>query len=143
MNKLPFTVWDEGEIRVELAKSLSEEFGEKEAYRLADRSDLDPEWEGVVDDITFLMEKISKTYTRKGYWEAQVSNFGWRSLNGHKRFKATTGADLLREVLPETDCIFRVFRDGREMAIQNFHHDSPSGNEWYHIRHLGAREIDF
>ena len=66
-------------------------------------------------------------------WHCEVENFGWQNSNGYKDFRATNGATLLREILPNTDCTFNIWKDDdpRQLRIQNFHHDSPTGNEWY------------
>jgi hypothetical protein len=80
------------------------------------------------------MGKINKG----GKWHCQVENFGWQSLNGYKDFQATRGQALLSAILPQTDCHFRIFVEGkgfgRYLKIQNFHHDSPTGKEWYTVR---------
>lgn len=86
------------------------------------------QWEALCDCLTELMAR-----NPHGGWKAEVNNFGWRSLNGSKLFHADTGKDLLGEVLPKCDCTFKVFRYGRGLAINNAHHDSPTGNEWYYI----------
>lgn len=83
-----------------------------------------------------LTEYLTETISRKnpdGYWKAVVNNFGWRKLNGHKFFRAENGTLMLREILPKTDCTFHIFNYGKGIAIQNYHHDSPTGNEWYYI----------
>lgn len=107
-----------------------------------DEDECDWSWEDTCEHLTLMMKTITKDRSFFGYWTARVSNFGWRSLNGSKEFKAEDGAEFLRQVLPNTDCTFNVFYadiDGTEPAkpgailIQNFHHDSPMGNEWYTI----------
>ena len=80
------------------------------------------------DYLTELMAKNSH-----GGWLAEVNNFGWRSLNGHKYFQAMTGRELLQKVLPQTECTFKIYRYGKGFAINNAHHDSPTWNEWYYI----------
>ncbi len=86
------------------------------------------QWDYLCDYLTELMEKNSH-----GGWLAEVKNFGWRSLNGHKYFEARTGRELLQKVLPKTECTFKVYRYGKGLAINNAHHDSPTWNEWYYI----------
>jgi len=86
------------------------------------------QWEYLCDYLTELMEKNSH-----GGWMAEVKNFGWRSLNGHKYFEARTGRVLLQKILPKTECTFKVYRYGKGLAINNAHHDSPTWNEWYYI----------
>ncbi len=53
---------------------------------------------------------------------------GWRKV-----LKASNGAGFLREILPKTHCHFYIFNYGKGLAIQNFHHDSPVGKEWYYV----------
>lgn len=90
------------------------------------------EHECMVDNLTEYINKLNPD----GYWKAEVSGFGWRGLDGHKYFSADTGSELLSAVLPQTDCTYRIFRvkARRWLAIQNFHHDSPMGREWYIIK---------
>ncbi len=67
------------------------------------------------------------------YWKEEVKNFGWRKLSGHKYFKAQEGTEFLRHVLPDTDNYFNRHNYRRDLAIQNHHHDSHLGDEWYYI----------
>lgn len=102
------------------------------------------EWEDLKSNLTTIMDKINVKNSYKGYWIAEVTNFGWRSLNGAKSFKADTGEKLLQEVLPDTDCHFKIFVDYRrsKIRIQNFHHDSPMGAEWYNIKPMNKKEAE-
>jgi len=77
-----------------------------------------------------------------GWWYAEAHNFGWRKLDGHKTFRAGAGEKLLRQILPDTECTFRVYdyAGGRGFAINNFHHDSPVGKEWYYVEPLDHAE---
>ena len=104
--------------------------------------------------ICYLTDIIKKHFS--GYWHVKVSNFGWQSLHGEKGFFADKGSEFLQEILPKTDCHFKIFRDdhpgssddwadgvGRPtkgLKIQNFHHDSPVGNEWYYLIDVGEVE---
>ena len=90
------------------------------------------EYSSLTEYLTEVMESLPNY---NGTWCATVINFGWRSLNGQKIFKAEDGQGLLQEILPKTDCTYTIFKteDGKGLAIQNFHHDSPTGNEWYYI----------
>ena len=66
-----------------------------------------------------------------GRWHAEVRNVGWRGLCGRKDFYVETGDTFLCAILPQTECMFRIYVDSQqEIRIQNFNHDSPSGNEW-------------
>ena len=89
----------------------------------------DEEYQGKTDDELFRIaceDPDLLTYE----WDALCD---WRSLNGEKLFHATTGRELLRAVLPDCDCTFKVYRYGRGLAINNAHHDSPTWAEWYYI----------
>jgi len=98
------------------------------------------EWDGSDDDPMawddFMMELDTllddRNPSRK--WFAKVKGFGWRNLDGHKRFEAKDANDFLNEILPKTECHFKIFEYGKDgIAIQNYHHDSPVGNEWYYV----------
>lgn len=69
------------------------------------------------------------------YFKLEVKNFGWQSRSGYKYVKVMNGKDLIRSILPDTPCTYRFFKvkHGKKLAMQNFHHDSPMGNEWYVI----------
>lgn len=85
------------------------------------------------DDFLMELDYIVDSKNKGDYWKASVNNFGWRNLDGQKFFKADSSIELLREVLPDTDCHFNIFNFGKGIAIQNYHHDSPMGNEWYYL----------
>ncbi len=89
----------------------------------------DFEWEDLTSDLTHYMKKVNP----KTGWKAVVTCFGWRGVDGYKYFHADNGSQLLSNILPNTDCHFKVFKSGRKIQIQNFHHDSPVGKEWYTI----------
>ena len=67
-------------------------------------------------------------------WIAKVENFGWDNRSGSLEFNADTGASLISTVLPDTACNFKIYEYGKNgLAIDNAHHDSPMGGEWYYI----------
>jgi hypothetical protein len=76
---------------------------------------------------------LKKDKAGEGCWRAEVQNFGWRKSWGEKYIRAKNGKDLLSAILPKTDCSFKVHNYGKGIAIQNHHHDSPTGDEWYYI----------
>jgi len=96
-------------------------------------------WEELCNDLTELLTQMKNGDSR---WKARVENFGWRNLKGEKSFTAESGEELLKEILPDTDCRFRVYLDADSdvISIQNFHHDSPTGNEWYYIEREACDE---
>jgi len=92
--------------------------------------DLQDEWECMCESLTAIMKELNPY----GYaWRAEVTNFGWQELDGEKHFYAWTGEELLQEVLPDTDCIFFIYMRDGYIAINNYHHDSPWGKEWYYV----------
>jgi hypothetical protein len=99
---------------------------------LADLDYLSFEWETLCEDLTVLMNDVNPNSDE---WFAEVSNFGWQQMDGTKSFSATTGEELLREILPETDCHFKIYHPPEEnqIVINNAHHDSPVWNEFYCI----------
>ena len=136
----PYLEWDTCKLTEQQAQWLMEqeneredavELSKEEALRLAgeDQDFFSMEWSDLCDTLTELMEEMSCTN-----WLAEVKNFGWRKLNGHLGFIAHTGQELLRAVLPDTDCTFKLYKRDGEIAINNAHHDSPTWDEWYSIK---------
>ncbi len=87
--------------------------------------------ENLCNDLSEYLDKVSKY----GVFYVSVKNFGWQSKSGHKAFKAIDATKFLQEILPDTDCHFRIYynENHNQINIQNFHHDSPCGNEWYKV----------
>jgi hypothetical protein len=139
---VPFLVWDTCAIAEHQAKFLvetGEAANEDEGFALACAdSDLYTfEWEDLTECLTEALNEINPD----GYWHAEVANFGWRNQIGYSDFKATNGETFLSNILPDTDCTFNVFIDaGQTVRIRNYHHDAPTGNEWYTIRALSSSE---
>jgi len=103
---------------------------------------VDIEWECLIDFLTEVMKKKNYRNYYKDKWIVEVNGFGWRNLDGHKKVTAETGEELLREILPRCECTFKIFNDGcTGLKVQNFHHDSPTGNEWYYIRPMRIDEV--
>ena len=89
------------------------------------------EWEFLVEYLTEIINEKNP----EGYWKAEVVNFGWRNQSGYKYFETNDGQEWIRAWKPNTDCTFYIYEteDGEGFKIQNYHHDSPVGNEWYSI----------
>jgi hypothetical protein len=86
------------------------------------------------DFIEDLNTELSKRKFKSNKWYATVTGFGRRGLSGEATFMADNGRDFLRGILPDTDCSFKVYTDNpKKLSIQNWHHDSPMGNEWYEV----------
>jgi hypothetical protein len=88
------------------------------------------------DDLCDYLTETLKRLSPDGYFKVEMKNFGWQARSGYKYLQATTGKELLEKILPKTDCTFKIFKvkHGKMLAIQNFHHDSPVGAEWYVVK---------
>jgi hypothetical protein len=99
--------------------------------------DLDDEWEMLLDELTDAMK-----FNDDGEWYAVMRNFGWRGIDGDAHIRATTGKELLQKILPNTPCIFKIYRTEEGLSIHNFHHDSMDGGEWYYITPEKEDQVD-
>jgi hypothetical protein len=95
------------------------------------------EWafEGVTDAITDWMKDQGTDR-----WVGGVTGFGWRKQEGGSEFRAKDGKELLSKVLPKTDNRFEVYLEPDQIRIENWHHDAPTGGEWYTIKPAPAEE---
>jgi hypothetical protein len=96
------------------------------------------EWDGLgeQEDYDDMQEELTTVLERKnapGYWYARVENFGWQSKDGHMYLEARKGGTFLYKILPKTECSYKIFNYGKGLMIQNWHHDSCTGNEKYYI----------
>jgi hypothetical protein len=92
-------------------------------------------WDSLTDIITDWMKKQDTDR-----WVGGVTGFGWRKQSGSTEFRASKGGDLLHKVLPKTENRFEVYLDKDEIRIQNWHHDAPTGGEWYTIKPAPAED---
>jgi hypothetical protein len=141
VNNRPLLTWDTLDVIESQVELLREEHPDRDddaLFQMAaeDGDLLDFEWDDLCDALTEAMGEINPD----GLWYAAVSNFGWRHLSGTKTFRACTGRELLRCVLPQTECSFKIYRDGDLLQIDNAHHDAPTGGEWYSIVPAGVAE---
>lgn len=130
-----FIEWNELEIIQNEVNSLLENKladDESEAWNIASA---DPDifsfaWDFLTKQLTDELQTINPS----GYWSASVVNFGWRKLKGNTSFYADDAQTFLNELLPKTDCTFKVYIEHSGIIrIQNAHHDSPTGDEWYTV----------
>jgi len=147
----PILEWDESNIvdqEVKYRMDNKEEFDyDPNISEQAIREDIWDDsmfWHETADDyfnaLTEYMRDKQKLYANKE-WLVEVRNFGWRSSNGFKIVEAETGDMLLGGILPNCQCTTRIFNNGRGgFKIQNFHHDSPTGNEWYIVTLMNKKE---
>jgi len=90
----------------------------------------DMEWDCLLDTLQGVLDEKNPD----GYWKARVENFGWRNSGGQTSFCISNAKEILRKILPDCECTFYVYEDGPGLKIRNFHHDSPTGNEWYYLQ---------
>ena len=128
--------WDACDIIDQQAKFLIEQakeegniLDEKSAWDdAAQDSDIfNFEWDCMTGSLANTMEEMFKDEIR---FCCEVSNFGWRHLNGYKFFTANNGQELLSAILPKTDCTFKIYRAGDTLKINNSHHDAPTGETY-------------
>ena len=139
LNKLDLLIeWDTCNIATQRAMDLidqasdeGEHLDENAAFSMAceDTFYYQCEWEYLIEYLTELIAERNPG----GEWCCDMRSFGWRGVDGYKYFAASDGAELLAAVLPKCECTFKVFDYGKGFAIQNWHHDSPVGKEWYYI----------
>lgn len=101
-------------------------------------TDIDFEWECFLEDLNELLKEINPD----GYFYCKVSNFGWRNQNGYAYLQIKSGKELIQKVLPNCDCSFNIFRENNKIKIQNYHHDSPMGNEWYELTSINQEQFE-
>ena len=97
-------------------------------------------WKDTCYDLQSIIdEKQDKCYfsehqnkENNKYWFVEVKNFGWKKISGHKCIIGNKAEDIL-SILPDTECDFKIHNCGKGIAIQNFHHDSNTGSEWYTV----------
>jgi len=109
------------------------ELAEKDAAEDSDIYQWD--WDDLTAEITTWMKKQGTDR-----WIGGVTGFGWRKQSGGSEFRASNGEDLLSKVLPKTDNRFEVYLEKDQIRIENWHHDAPTGGEWYTIKPAPAEE---
>ena len=140
----PWLTWDTGQIIEDWVESVLEDQKERpddhdeikteeqlrnEAY--GDSYLTEMAWEDLIADLGGWMDE-----QETDEWHAMVENFGWQNLGGEKEFRASTGEQLLQQILPRTECKYHIWKieDDKALRLRNWHHDSPTGNEYYTIR---------
>lgn len=92
----------------------------------------------LLDDLDELLKQVNP----EGYWYCEVKNFGWKSQSGYAYLEFSTGREMIQKVLPRTECSFHIFREEYILRIQNYHHDSPTGNEWYELTPINSEQYE-
>ena len=84
------------------------------------------EYDNLVSCLTDVIKDMGITE-----WLAQGRNLGWQKRRGYKQFSAGTGRELLRAVLPDTDCTFKIYLHPEHLAMTVSHHDAPTGESYW------------
>ena len=87
-------------------------------------------WEQFCDDFTEMLVVLNPSTEQ---WAVTMSGAGWRNQEGRRKVDAATGKQLLQEILPDTECSFKIWRRVDHIEINNAHHDKPMGGEMYYI----------
>ena len=127
--------WDTCDVTQHEADYLREQnpkLTEDEAFTEAseDQDLIQREWDDMIEDLTEQMKEIRSKFNDTDTFAAIVENFGWQNKSGWKEFDAEDGGAFLREVLPDTDCTFKIIIEEDRIRITNSHHD---GTETYTI----------
>jgi hypothetical protein len=104
------------------------------------------EWSGGetedYDDFCVMLTAILHKKNADGFWYAKVNGFGWRGMSGSAYVEGRRGGTFLYRILPKTECTFKIFNYGKGIMIQNWHHDSCTGNEKYYCFPISNRTFD-
>lgn len=133
----PITTWNDTEtVETEVAYRLTEDNPEnKTAEELreeiyTDSFFWDIQRESFREYLTEIMQS-RKGFT--GFWKVEGRNMGWQNRQGYKYIKADSGEELLKAILPDTDCTVTVYRHARGLEMRVSHHDAPTG-EWHVLK---------
>ena len=115
----------------DIANSLQEE--DPESYPDFHSAYESIDWDITWEDFIYDLNEILKVINPNGRWYATVNNFGWRNLSGHTEFTIDDAQSFLNQILPDTDCSFKIYYDIKDNNIKiiNYHHDSPMGETYY------------
>lgn len=148
---IPIAEWDELEIVQDQADFLLERYVEDSENEVIDLEDLkqkcfesasedidlfDAESDRVENNLSVAMETKQARLGRREedwYWLIRGADMGWQRLAGRKYVKANDGRELLKAILPATDCTWSIYHWQNGMRMRNAHHDAPTG-EYYTIR---------
>jgi hypothetical protein len=85
------------------------------------------------DEHDNLMEALTGVIEDMGIteWLVQGRQMGWMKRSGYKQFSAKTGPELLKAVLPKTDCTFKIYIHDRHLTMRVSHHDAPTGESYW------------
>lgn len=93
-------------------------------------------YESFLEDFDNLINTVNPGSPK--VWRVNMRNFGWMHEDGGGTITADNAKSLLQAILPNTDCSFKVYKEGRGIKINNAHHDAPTGGEMYYITPFDA-----
>ena len=96
----------------------------------ADPFVLQDAWSDLCDAFTEMLGVLNPSTEQ---WAVTMSGAGWRKQEGRRKVDAATGERLLQEILPDTECSFKIWRRADHILIDNAHHDRPIGGELYRV----------
>ena len=99
-------------------------------YECDDEYEIQDMYDNFCEELTEVLTEVNPDNKD---WYCKAENFGWRKISGEKTFMALTGKAFLSEILPETECTFKIYEENGKIKVNNRHHDSPYGDEWYYI----------
>tara|TARA_R110002126_G_scaffold45447_1_gene128836 strand:- start:368 stop:805 length:438 start_codon:yes stop_codon:yes gene_type:complete len=122
----PYLTWDTCDVVDSRVDDLLEqgEFESEDAARDDACSDADIyvwAWDDLVEDLTELMKEINPDELE---WHVEAEGLGWQRRSGHRTFSATDGTELLRGILPDTECTFQIYKEEGQLRLVNSHHDA-------------------
>jgi hypothetical protein len=89
-------------------------------------------WEDVYNDLGDLMTEVRKATGKEGSrWLVSGENLGWLHRSGYKFIATEDAKQLLQEILPDTECTFKIYSRGDHIYMWNAHHDAPTGESYY------------
>jgi hypothetical protein len=94
------------------------------------------------DEDALQLGIVIRKKSPSGYWYVRVEGFGWNRINGFAYVNQLTGKGWLRKILPDTECHFKIYHYGKGLLVQNFHHDSCSGDEKYYCVPISKKTFD-
>lgn len=132
--KEPWLIWDSYKLAERWAKANLEDQKENPDSYDEDDPTTEDGWMDVYyesphlsqSDWDHICSELTDWMDGEDAWHCEADGIGWRKLSGSKDFQATSGEDLLRAVLPDTECTFSIYKeeDAKMLRIVNSHHDA-------------------
>lgn len=110
--------FEAGEIDAVLTEdeALSQAYNDPVIYEM--------QWEWIQEQLNDWMKEYNPDFLN---WCITGENMGWRRVSGAKEIpyrEAETAEDLIRKILPDTECSYTIYYSGESLWIVNSHHDA-------------------